>query len=278
MEKLKFPTFKVEGIEIPRVILGTNPFIGAAHFSGAKRLDYRRIFKDPKTIADLIVRSYDMGVNAVMAPLMDDKDGNNIITAIGTAQQETGNKLIILGTTHYLGKYISLGKLELLKNDAERLKSIGGQFLFLHGNQVDNLVRPITRTIEHAEESLAIIRDAGLIPGIGCHDRNAIAISDERGYDAAAYYLPLNKMNYYMPAAWEAMSAIMAVRNSKKPVFAIKPLACGRMPPREALEFVFSIPKLKGTAIGIASEAEMDETYAIAKEIIDLNPTLRISE
>ena len=46
--KFEFPTFTVEGVKIPRVILGTNPFGWCSHFSNAKDLAFQKIFKDPE--------------------------------------------------------------------------------------------------------------------------------------------------------------------------------------------------------------------------------------
>jgi hypothetical protein len=269
MEK-NFPTFSVEGVTLPRVILGNNPFGGFSHFSEArskenlKRFGQRDDVDDVKAIADLIIKSVHMGVNAIGPLVVIEK----FIKAIDVAQKETGEQLRVIGVPFYtyLNNRTQFTP-EMIQPDIDLLQTIGAQFCFVWGQMADDLLHWNNRTIVGMEELLDIIRDAGMIPGIGCHDPHVITVADEKGYDAPCYYAPINKIGYYMDFG-ESGSTLSIVKNAMKPVIAMKPLASGRIPPKEALEYIFSVPGVEGISIGIASEEEMEEDYTIAKRIL----------
>ncbi len=287
----KFPTFTIEGVKIPRVILGTNPLGWSSHFSRAKDLDWQKTFKNPEVVARLIIKSIDMGVNAIMGTAIDDViSGLGLpdmgphrygqwIKAVNIAQKETGEKLVCLATTD--GPITDKLGIPNVKKSCEIIQAIGGQFMLLHGGTIASLLRfPQGKKgyIEGIEETINLIRDEGMIPGLGSHDARALTVSDEKEYGLSVYYTPYNKINYYMSPGFSRVTTFDAVKSAKKPVFAIKPFASGRLPIREALEFVFSMSGVQAVCVGIGSEEEMDETYRIAKEVIDSIPRLSKSE
>ncbi|MDY6844075.1 MAG: hypothetical protein SVW57_08305, partial [Thermodesulfobacteriota bacterium] len=61
--------------KIPRILLGTSPFIGAAQF-GEKAREYRKnLYENPEHMATIIVESAHQGINAIQAlaypPIME---------------------------------------------------------------------------------------------------------------------------------------------------------------------------------------------------------------
>ncbi len=57
-----------------------------------------------------------------------------------------------------------------------------------------------------------MIRDAGVIPGVACHNGDRLRIVDQCGYDCAVFVTPVNKFGFYMNPSKE--SALDAVKNS----------------------------------------------------------------
>jgi len=255
IETLGFPTFKVEDVEVPRVLIGINPFLGYSHFSEAKSNYFKRIFKEVSAISDVIVKAVELGVNGIYTPA--DK---KIAEALKQVKQRTGIEMTVVGTTYYT---LDLKKME---EEIALLKSMGARICLLHGNAVDDLLNHVERVINRAEEMLQLIREEGLIPGIACHDARAILYSDERSYDAKIYATPVNKIGFWMNP--EGLT-LKVIRQTDKPIIALKPFASGRIQPEEGLEFTLSTPGVTAVAIGVANYEEVIQDFKIAKEILD---------
>jgi len=249
-----FPTFEVEDVSIPRVLIGINPFLGYSHFSEAKSNYFKRMFKDVASISDVIVKATEFDLTGIYTPA-DEK----IAEALELVEQQTGIKMTVVGTTYYT---FDLAKIE---KEVALLKSMGAGICLLHGNAVDDLLNPVERIIASAEKMLELIRDEGLIPGIACHDARAILYSEERGYDTKVYATPVNKIGFWMNHEGLTLKIIEKI---KKPVIALKPFASGRIQPEEGLEFTLSTPGVTAVAIGVANHEEVAQDFKLAKEIL----------
>jgi len=249
-----FPTFEVEDVRVPKVLIGINPFLGYSHFSEARSNYFKRIFKDVKAISDVIVKATELGVTGIYTPA-DEK----IAKALRQVEQRTGIKMTVVGTTYYT---FDLAKIE---KEINILKDMDAKICLLHGNAVDDLLNPVERTISHAEEMLGLIRERGLIPGIACHDARAILYSDEQSYDAKVYATPVNKIGFWMNP--EGLT-LKIIRKTDKPVIALKPFASGRIQPEEGLEFTLSTPGVTAVAIGVANYEEVIQDFTLAKKIL----------
>ncbi|RLG32002.1 hypothetical protein DRN97_08425 [Methanosarcinales archaeon] len=91
---------------------------------------------------------------------------------------------------------------------------------------------------------------------------------DKAGFDFDVYLAPLNPVGYAMEPDYE--STLRALETTNKQVIAIKPLAAGRLKPTESL-FKFIYKYAVSITVGIASEAEMEETYSVAKKCLTLS-------
>jgi len=252
---VRFPTFKVENVEVPRVLIGINPFLGYSHFSEARSSFFKRIFKDVKAVSDIIVEAVELGVSGIYTPA-----DRKIADALEQVRERTGIEMTVVGTTYYTFN------LKKIKEEIDLLKRMGAKICLLHGNTVDDLLNPVERAISRAEEMLGLIREEGLIPGIACHDARAILYSEERGYDAQVYATPVNKIGFWMNP--EGLT-LRIIRQVEKPVIALKPFASGRIPPEEGLEFTLSTPGVAAVAIGVASSEEVSQDFRIAHRIIN---------
>ena len=85
------------------------------------------------------------------------------------------------------------------------------------------------------------------------------------GFDFDVYLAPVNPVGYAMEPDYE--STLTALETTDKQIIAIKPLAAGRLKPTQSL-FTFIYTYADSVSVGITSEAEMKETYAVAKEAV----------
>lgn len=79
------------------------------------------------------------------------------------------------------------------------------------------------------------------------------------------YLTPLNPLGVMMFPS--KISAEMAVRSTEKAVYAIKPLAGGRVKPEPAFRYVFDFD-LEGCMVGVGSVAELEEDFQIAVKVL----------
>ena len=94
------------------------------------------------------------------------------------------------------------------------------------------------------------------------HSGTSIPILEKSALDIVGYVTPVNPLGALMlPTQARALKAIKA---SGKPVIAIKPMAGGRVPPREAFEYVFKHGGVDASLIGVASKAEVEEDFPMA--------------
>jgi hypothetical protein len=99
------------------------------------------------------------------------------------------------------------------------------------------------------------------------HAGTSLPLLNQQDLDVCGYLTPINKLGALMlPTQAHALHAITA---TSKPVIAIKPLAGGRIPPREAFEYVFQVAHADATMIGVASEKELDEDLIAAQNVGD---------
>ncbi len=62
--------------------------------------------------------------------------------------------------------------------------------------------------------------------------------------------------------------AVEALKNSKKPVIAIKPLGGGRIEPKRAFHYVYDIVEADSCMVGIASSEEMEADLEAARNVL----------
>ncbi|MFQ5711491.1 MAG: hypothetical protein ACE5GD_06885 [Candidatus Geothermarchaeales archaeon] len=96
------------------------------------------------------------------------------------------------------------------------------------------------------------------------HAGSTIPILEESTVGFEGYVTPVNSLGVMMFPTQEM--AVEAIKGAGKPVIAIKPLAGGRIPPSEALEYVYRDVGVDACMIGVASQTELDEDLEAALE------------
>ncbi|MFQ6041257.1 MAG: hypothetical protein ACE5PV_10415 [Candidatus Poribacteria bacterium] len=250
----KFPSITIEGVEVPKALIGINSLLGWSHTSRGRDEWIRRYFT-VELIAEVFATAVNLGVTGVLGPVHP-----KLIDAIKLTEDITGEKMTFVATT--------IGAKEETKEQIKILKDFGAPFCCLHGGWADKWEIKDGRFVD-LEDYLKRIRDAYLIPGSATHNGERLKMMDENGYDISVFVTPVNKMGFYMNPSKEA--ALDAVNNCRKPVIAIKPLASGRFDEgriKEWLQWVFDVRGVDSMVIGFMSPEEATEDIIAAKEIL----------
>jgi len=143
----------------------------------------------------------------------------------------------------------------------------GFKVLFLElGSETDFLT--MTGRVDLLRSLVDHIRDDyghGVLLGTH-HAGSTIPLLEESGVKFEGYVTPVNKLGIMMFPTMNG--ALVALRGSGRPIIAIKPLAGGRIGPREALEYVYRELGMDFCMIGVGSESEAVEDFAVASEIL----------
>lgn len=221
--------------DLPGLMLGTSPFIGAGQF-GSKSPDYRRRFFDnPDNMTRLFVHSARLGVKAVQLI-----GYQPLVAALMKAEDISGDFFIVV--TIPRGDFAS---------NLDLVSPLEPEFVSVHAQFCDEFDSRLNEWID-------MIRDAGAKPAASTHSPGStIPLLDELGFEA--YLAPLNPAGYGMEPDVE--STLKALERTRKSIIAIKPLAAGKLSPkRSVFEYIFKYAD--SISVGITSEEEMEETYS----------------
>ncbi len=225
-------------VDLPKLMLGTSPFIGAGQF-GPKALEYRRLFFDrPDNMTKLFIRSAELDVRTIQLVAYEP-----LIEALRKAEEMVGDFYVVVTITK--------GDFAL---NLELVSSIEPEFVAVHAVFCDQFDSRL-------EEWIDMVRETGARPAASTHNPGAsIPWLENLGFEA--FLAPLNPLGYMMHPDFE--STLRVVRTTLKLVIAIKPLAAGKLfPERSVFEFIYKYAD--SIAIGIASEKEMEETYSTVR-------------
>jgi len=252
----EFPRTMVGGVSLPRLIVGTNWFLGYSHTSSAKDR-FIQTYQDRGSIAEILTVFAERGVDAVMAPV-----SALLSEAIEEAQDRTGRKIIQILTPHF--NIVPGGPAE---TEPERVfdacRKLGASFCMPHQCVTDALIDRMRKEIRDMDRYSRMIRERGMIPGLSTHMPEAVVIADDTNADVETYIQLYNSAGFLMQV--EADWVMRIIKNARKPVMTIKPLAAGRLLPAVGLAFVWNtIRDQDMVTIGTTTPDE-------AREIIDLS-------
>ena len=253
----------VGGVSLPRLIIGSNWFLGASHTSLAKDKLIKSLM-DRKHIEDILVVFLNAGVDAILRP----PSFNPILNeAIDGAEQRTGRKLIRIITP---GFDVAPGKLADFEAEraVEECKKDKATFCLPHQMVTDALLDRRDAVIRDIDVFTKLIRKYEMIPGLSTHLPESITFTDAHNYDIETYLQIYNAAGFMMPveADWE----MKIIRQAKKPVICIKPMAAGRLLPPVGLAFVWStIRKQDMVAVGTMTPDEAQECIDLSLSFIN---------
>jgi hypothetical protein len=218
-------------------------------------------YQSPKQIADVLEVFLEYGIDAVMGPLSQIlEDG------IRAAEDRTGKGVIRILTPSF---NITPGGAP--ENEPERVfdrtKELGATFCMPHQSITDALVDRMHKQIRDIGKYAAMIRERGMIPGLSTHMPEALIYADNSGADVETYIQLYNAAGFLLQV--EADWIMRVIRNAKKPVMTIKPLAAGRLLPVVGLAFVWNtIRDQDMVTIGTTTPAEAREAIEISLDLL----------
>ena len=262
-----FPRTMVGGVSMPRMIIGSNWFLGYSHCTPAKDRLIHDSFRDYRKLADLLEVFLDAGVDAVMG------FGRNELLQAGVreAEQRTGCRCIIVSTPS-LPHDRSTAKNGFDMNAICRILDAevecGATFCMPHTSTTDDMVDNCAREVRHMAPVFAEMRKRGLIPGLSTHLPQTIVFADETGLDAETYIAIYNAMGFLMPLEVDWTQRI--IHNAKKPVITIKPMAAGQIRPFQAFHFVWNTIRPQDmVTVGCMTPDEAKEVIELSLSIIE---------
>jgi len=100
------------------------------------------------------------------------------------------------------------------------------------------------------------------------HGGITIPLIEEQGIDFDGYIVPVNEPGMYMFPTQDRV--LDAIRNTIKPVIAIKPMAGGRYLGEKAFEYVFNNVGVESVMFGMGTIEQVTETATAARSVLGL--------
>jgi hypothetical protein len=262
---MSVPTVRFGDHEVSRLVCGSNPFMGYSYRSEAHNRWQREHFT-PQRISEVLEKCLEVGINTLAGNYDDDR---TLAQALDILEGRTGHRMQWIAYTH--GHHD-----ESQEDSIRRIADDGAFACYIQGGVVDsqfnyNYVGSIALdkgdTLDRVIPWLALIREKGMLPGIGTHRHQILRVAEERGYDTEFYTTPFNFRNIYCSYA----DSFRAIRSTPKPVVAIKPLGgSGEIKAPDALTCCFT--GLKPTdvvATGVENEHIVEMNARLTVEILE---------
>jgi hypothetical protein len=256
-----FPRTVVGGVSLPRMLIGSNWFLGYSHTSLAQD-KFIKDFQTREKISKIIDVFMEYGIDAVMGPV------NPLLEeAIQASEDKAGQKIIRIYTPWF---NITPGGPE--ENDPELVMDTcakwGATFCLPHQAVTDALVDRRAGEIRDIGKYTKMIRERGMIPGLSTHMPESVIYADKTGADVETYIQIYNAAGFLMQV--EIDWIMNTIRSAKKPVMTIKPLAAGRLMPIVGLSFVWStIRPIDMVTAGTTTPDEARELIDISLDILN---------
>ncbi len=239
---------KVLNREIPRTLLGTSPFIAAPQFGHRARLYQLDLYNNPENIFKIIKKSYEMGITGIQVIPYPP-----VIEALKEALK-AGYDMNVVGTV----------RPERELEDIKLLSNLNATSMLLHADITDK------KDWYFIGEILQVIRDEDVISGLATHmpyatTKSLVDSPVQEMFDI--YMIPVNKLGYLMDSeiygSDERTHLNQLIKSLNKTVIVKKVLAAGILKPQEAFDYLKTVEFADIVALGIASEAEAQETFSL---------------
>jgi hypothetical protein len=239
---------KVLNREIPRTLLGTSPFIAAPQFGHRARLYQLDLYNNPENIFKIIKKSYEMGITGIQVIPYPP-----VIAALKEALN-AGYEMDIIGTV----------RPERELEDIKLLSDLNAISMILHADITDK------KDWNFIGKKLQIIKEENAIPGLATHmpystTTRLFGSPIQDMFDI--YMVPVNKLGYLMDSdiygSEERTHLNQIIEKLDKTIIVKKVLAAGILQPQEAFDYLKTVEFADVVALGIASEAEAEETFSL---------------
>ncbi|MGA3095955.1 MAG: hypothetical protein ABSF25_05830 [Bryobacteraceae bacterium] len=250
--EIQVPKIKFGNVEISRMVLGVNPFYGYAHYNNTLGAIMKEWYTADR-VCDVLHQANRFGINAFNYAHLDRAPQD-----LARFQAEGGKMHLIIQVTAGV-------------DSAMLMKTLKPLALQRQGEVVDKAFQ--TGEMDTVKEWCKQARDTGALVGVGTHKPEVIDLVESEGWDVDFYsgcvYNRTRTADEWKKALngeiMEMTSDIYmqsdparmykAIRQTKKPCFAFKILAAGRIPERgveQAFRTAFaSIKPTDGIYVGM---------------------------
>ena len=256
----QFPHTTVGGVSLPRLIAGSNWFLGYSHTSLAKD-KFIKQHQTRERIAEVLTTFLENGIDAVMGPPSD-----LLEYATQDAEQKCGVKMLRIITPEFNVRPGGDPESEPGKI-FDTCHSLGATFCLPHQAVTDALIDRTIGRIRDLDRYTRMIRERGMIPGLSTHMPEGVIYADRHNEDVETYLQIYNASGFLMQV--EADWVMRVIHRAKKPVMTIKPLAAGRLLPLVGLSFVWSTIRPQDmVVIGTTTPDEVKEVVDISLDLL----------
>jgi len=233
--------------DLPRVFIGSSPFIGAGQF-GFRALEYyRKFYLQPRNIVKVVSAAYKLGVKGFQ--LLPFKPLVEATKKLKLRNECPEHVVGTVGCNDY-------------KSEIGVLKGLEAKACLVHASITDSL--KATRILEVYDA----VREEGMSYGLVTHrPGRLLEWLMKSKLECLILLLSLNKIGYMADMPFRRIAELISM--FKGVVLAKKVLAAGRLKPKEALNFISHVDKVYGVVIGASSESEVKETFRIALSIYE---------
>ena len=256
-----FPRTMVGGVSLPRLLVGTNWFLGYSHTSLAKD-KFIKDFQTRARIASVLKVFLDYGIDAVMGPV-----SQHLEDSVREAEQRSGQRIIRIYTPEF-----DLSPSAASENSAQAVfdqcAAFRATYCMPHQCVTDALVDRRAGVIRDLDRYTHMIRERGMIPGLSTHMPETITYADATGADVETYIQIYNAAGFLMQI--EADWVMRVINQAQKPVMTIKPLAAGKLLPVVGLAFVWStIREQDMVTVGTTTPDEAHEVIELSLDLLN---------
>ena len=260
-----FPRTEVEGISLPRMLMGTNWLLGFSHRSPSADDMIVNRHSDPLQVAAVAEAYMQYGIDATMAPHFDPNSAFR--KGLDMVEEKYGKEI-----TKIVTPGINVDDNATAREEAaaviKQCAKDGAKICLIHHGSAEQLVNKNKQTIERLPDYLYMIRENGMVPGLSAHMPELVLYSDANEYDVQTYIQIYNCLGFLMQFEVEGVNRI--IWESKKPVMTIKSMAAGRCTPFVGLSFSFNtIRPCDMVTLGAFNPNEVHEDVEIAMAAIE---------
>ena len=256
-----FPTTVVGGLELSRMIMGTNNIMGGSHRTHARDVHIKSFNNEAGAVCAIIETYLSYGVDTIIGCLVNQQFA---LDGIRMAQERTGKKVKFIELAVFDVSNTVEGRADA-KRYIQKCAANGVDICMPLHMVVEKLVNKGEERIDRIEDYMYMIRENGMIPGLSAHMPEVILYADKNGYDVETYIQIYNAAGFLMQVEVEYIHKV--IWNAKKPVLTIKPMAAGHLNPFVGLNFVWNTIREKDmVAVGCMTPEEVHEVaeYSLA--------------
>ncbi len=273
MNKKVLPTITLGDYQISRLIIGHNPFKGNSHFSEAMDRDMREYFTQERMIETLF-ECERQGLTVMQSR------GDQEIMAMVDEYRQRGGKL------HWICQTAT--EWDDIPDNIHTIARHRPIAIYHHGSHTDSLYKE--GRLEVVRDYLKLVRDLGLLVGVGTHMPEIIEHIEEHNWDVDFYMACLYNLSKVERTSMlvsgerteepfdDADREIMCdtIRKTSKTCLAFKILAASRKATtpaavREAFEFAFRhIKPTDAVVVGMFPKYknQIEENARIVREVV----------